>query len=189
LRTSFHGDTIAGMARRTAGLRIRPERAGDEAAIRAVNDAAFGGPLEGGIVDGIRGTDRWVEGGSLVAEAPGGRLLGHLLISRGDLVGDEGAIAPIWLIGPVAVLPEHQREGIGTELMERAIALAIEHEQPALGLLGHAAFYGRFGFRPARALGIEPPRPWPDEHWLVLPLPARGPSFRGTVLYPQAFGV
>jgi predicted N-acetyltransferase YhbS len=58
---------------------LRPEHLGDAEAIRGVNDAAFGGPLEGGIVDAIRGTDRWIDGGSLVALDGDGRVVGHVL--------------------------------------------------------------------------------------------------------------
>ncbi|HUR50087.1 MAG TPA: hypothetical protein VMY88_11255, partial [Acidimicrobiales bacterium] len=64
-------------------ITIREERASDHEAVRGVNDDAFGRPLEGGIVDGVRGTDRWIDGGSLVAETPQGRIVGHLLISEG----------------------------------------------------------------------------------------------------------
>lgn len=80
--------------------RIRPERPGDEPAIRAVNDSAFEGPVQGRIVDEIRGTDRWIDGGSLVAEEEGGRIVGHLLLSEGDLVSGDGSVRRIWMVGP-----------------------------------------------------------------------------------------
>ena len=58
-------------------MTIRPERDADVDAIRAMNDAAFGGPIEGRIVDDIRGTDRWIDGGSMVAEDEDGTIVGH----------------------------------------------------------------------------------------------------------------
>jgi putative acetyltransferase len=170
-----------------SGVTIRPEQDGDADAIRAVNDAAFDGTVEGRIVDEIRGTDRWIEVGSLVAEDSEGRILGHLLLSEGDLVGADGATRRIWMLGPLAVLPEHQREGIGSALMNAAIALATERDQPVICLLGHASYYPRFGFEPAGSIGIEPPRPWSDEHWMAIRLPAWEPSLRGTARYPPAF--
>jgi putative acetyltransferase len=170
-----------------SGVTIRPEQDGDADAIRAANDAAFDGTVEGRIVDEIRGTDRWIEVGSLVAEDSEGRILGHLLLSEGDLVGADGATRRIWMLGPLAVLPEHQREGIGSALMNAAIALATERDQPVICLLGHASYYPRFGFEPARSIGIEPPRPWSDEHWMAIRLPAWEPSLRGTARYPPAF--
>jgi putative acetyltransferase len=168
-------------------IAIRSERTGEEPAVRAINDAAFGGPLEGGIVDGIRGTDRWIAGGSLVAEDEDGTLVGHLLISEGDLDLDDGIVRRVWMIGPVAVIPDRQRQGIGGALMRAAIALATSRDQPVLCLLGHASYYPRFGFEPARAIGIEPPRPWPDASWLALRLAAWDPSLRGVARFPAAF--
>jgi predicted N-acetyltransferase YhbS len=166
---------------------IRPERAGEEAAVRAINDAAFGNTKNGGIVDGIRGTDRWIDGASLVAGEPNGALVGHLLVSEGDLDIEDGTIRRIWMIGPVGVVPDRQRQGIGGALMRGAIDLAIERSQPVLCLLGHADYYPRFGFRPARAIGIDPPRPWRDANWLALPLPAWDASWRGVARFPGAF--
>ena len=168
-------------------LSIRIERPDEAGRVRAIHDAAFGGPLEGQIVDAIRATDRWIAGGSLIAEADG-TLVGHLLLSEGDLVADDGSSRRIWVVGPLGVMPEHQRGGIGSALMQSAIAFAVERGQPVLALLGHADYYPRFGFQPARALGLEPPQPWPDEHWLALPLPGWDESIRGAVRYPEAFG-
>jgi len=170
-----------------ADVTIRPEQTGDEAGIRLVNDAAFGGPREGRIVDDIRGTDRWIEDGSLVAEDPSGELVGHLLLSEGDLIAADGSVRRIWMVGPVAVVPALQRMGIGSALMVAAIAAAREQDQPLLCLVGHADYYPRFGFAPARALGIQPPENWRDENWLALRLPAWTADLRGTAHFAAAF--
>ena len=168
-------------------VEIRPERPGEAAAIHAINDAAFGNvDDESAIVDRLRGTDRWIEGGSLVA-ADGDELVGHLLLSEGDLDLDSGGARRVWMIGPVAVVPARQRQGIGDALMRAAIALATEHGQPLLILLGHADYYPRFGFEPARGIGIEAPRPWRDGNWLALRLPAWEPALRGIARFPEAF--
>lgn len=166
---------------------VRPERRGEENGVRYVHEAAFGGCLEAGIVDAIRRTDRWIKGGSLVAER-GGRIVGHLLLSEGDLVPHAGnAVRRIWMVGPVGVVPDEQRRGIGSALMHAAIDLAIARRQPVLCLLGDADYYPRFGFEPARRIGIEPPRPWNDRNWLALRLPEWEPSLRGVAHFPPAF--
>jgi putative acetyltransferase len=168
-------------------MTIRPEQVGDADAIRALNDASFGGTVEGRIVDDLRGTDRWIEGGSLVAEDEAGAIIGHVLLSIGDLVAANGEVRRIWMLGPISVAPDRQKQGIGSALMKRAIGLAAERVQPVICLLGHASYYPRFGFESARAIGIEPPRPWPDESWLAIRLPAWDPTLRGTARFAPAF--
>jgi putative acetyltransferase len=167
---------------------VRRERTDDVAAIRRVHDAAFGGPVEGRIVDGIRGTDDWYPDGSLVADDAGGAgIVGHLLLSRARVVADDESERSIGIIGPVGVLPEHQGQGIGAALMWRAIEVAKELRLPAVCLLGHADYYPRFGFAPARALGLAPPSPWPDPNWMAVLLPGWDPRMRGRVSLPEAF--
>jgi predicted N-acetyltransferase YhbS len=169
------------------GIAVRPETPGDEPRIREINREAFGSSAEARIVDAVRGTDRWIEGGSLVAETDDGELVGHLLLSRGDLVAHDGTARGIWVLGPVAVMPEHQRRGVGAALMRAAIEVARGARQPLICLVGQAAYYPRFGFERARPIGIEPPGPWPDENWMALRLPGWTPVLRGLVRYPPAF--
>jgi predicted N-acetyltransferase YhbS len=170
-------------------VRIRAERSDDVDAFRHVHAAAFNGTAEGRIVDDLRGTQWSIAGGSLVAVDQHHGVVGHLLVSRGDLVDVKGEARAIGVIGPVGVLPEWQGQGIGASLMRAAIELAESRSLPLVVLLGHATYYPRFGFEPARAIGIEPPRPWPDESWLALRLPGWTPELRGTVHYPPAFPV
>ena len=170
-----------------ADVSIRPERPDDHHAIRRVNDAAFGGTIEGQIVEDLRGTEDWVDGGSIVAVSADDRVVGHLLVSAATLEAEDGSTRPIWVIGPVAVEPEQQRHGIGTALMDAAIALATERGQPLVCLLGHADYYPRFGFEPARGIGLEAPHPWPDANWLALRLPTWTTDLRGVVRFPPAF--
>ena len=116
-----------------------------------------------------------------------GRVVGLLLLSEGDLETDAGAVRRIWMVGPVAVLPEVQRRGVGAALMRAAIELATSRDQPVLCLLGHDTYYPRFGFEPARGIRIEAPRPWADANWMALRLPAWTPDVRGRARFPPAF--
>jgi putative acetyltransferase len=166
--------------------RVRPERPGEADAIRRIHDAAFGGATEGRIVDDLRDGDAWLPWGSLVAEDAGG-IVGHLLMSRAHLEADGARAQPILVIGPVGVLPDMQGRGIGAALMRAGIADSMARGEALICLLGHADYYARFGFEPARAIGIEAPRPWPDAHWLALRMAAGHPDLRGTVRYPPAF--
>ena len=172
-----------------ARVRVRPEQPVDADAIRRIHDAAFGGTVEGRIVDDLRGTEWSIDGGSLVAVDERDEVVGHVLLSRGDLVDGQDRTQTIGVIGPVGVLPERQGQGIGAALMRAAIRVAKGRRLPLVALLGHATYYPRFGFEPARAIRIEPTRPWPDESWLALRLPGWTPELRGTVHYPPAFPV
>lgn len=168
---------------------VRKERDSDLPFVRDVVEAAFGRALEAGILDGVRGTPDWFADGSLVAADGDGRVIGHVLLSRGMLAASDGTVTEIGLIGPVAVWPELQRRGVGDGLMRAAISAATARHLPVICLVGHPSYYPRFGFQPARALGIEPVvEDWPDAAWMVLRLPGWMPSLRGVVHFPPAFG-
>lgn len=181
---------MTGEANRSAdqiSIQIRSERAGEEDLVRAINEAAFGRPDEAVIPDAIRGSDRWIDGGSLVAVDASGTLIGHLLLSEGDLLSADGSQRRIWMVGPVAVLPAVQRRGVGSMLMRAAIALATERDQPILVLVGHPTYYPRFGFESARSIGIEPPQPCSDGAWMAFRLPDWTPDLRGVAHFAPAF--
>jgi predicted N-acetyltransferase YhbS len=170
-------------------VHVRPERPADRAAIRALHDLVFEEPDEGLIVESIRGSADAIEGGSLVALDGSGTLIGHLLASRGLIVSTDGAERPVWMLGPFAVRADVQGRGVGARLMREQINRATKRGVPLLCLLGHASYYPRFGFVPARSLGIEPPQPWPDEAWQALKLPAYNAEIRGRARYAPAFKV
>jgi putative acetyltransferase len=119
-------------------ISVREERADDREAVRRAEEAAFGRAEEADIVDALRGDEAWAL--SLVAEVDG-EIVGHLLFSRGDRA---------MTLGPLAVLPEHQRSGVGAALMREGLARI---DEPVV-LLGHPQYYTRFTFRPAAPLGI-----------------------------------
>ena len=172
------------------GLLIRKERPDDAPEIRALVDAAFApSTLEGRIVDALRAGDRWLADYALVAVDASGSIVGDVVSSLGDLRRPDGSTGPILALGPLAVVPSVQGRGIGGALMRATIAIAIEQGWPVIVLLGHDTYYPRFGFESARALGIEPPEPWDDKHWMALRLPAWTPEVRGTMRYPPAFDI
>ena len=175
-----------------AGIHLRSEAPGDEPAIRALTDAAFAPSAdEGRIVDALRlDPAAWAPDLSIVAVEEGsGAIVGHVVTSVGTLDGQDGTVRPILGLGPISVAPARQRQGIGGALMRESIARATAAGWPVIVLLGHADYYPRFGFEGARAMGIEPPQPWSDSHWMALRLPAWTADVRGTMRYPEAFGI
>ena len=125
---------------------IRKERPEDIAAIRDVNDRAFGQQQEGHLVDALRSHGAPLL--SLVATLDG-RVVGHVLFSPATV----GAVAGAAL-GPMAILPDCQRQGIGSELVEAGNRIIRDSGCPFVIVLGHAHYYPRFGLRPASTHGI-----------------------------------
>jgi putative acetyltransferase len=128
------------------GLEIRDEQPGDIAAIREVNRLAFGQDDEGRIVDALR--DNGAVTLSLVA-ADSGVVVGHIMFSPLSVGLATGAG-----LGPMAVAPSHQRQGIGTRLVQVGIERLRSAGCPFIVVLGHPNFYPRFGFQPAATYGL-----------------------------------
>ena len=161
---------------------VRPEEDDDRDAIRKVHESAFETPAEADLVDALRGSEAWRPELSLVAEHEDG-VAGHLLLSVAVLDSGRDVLA----LAPMAVVPDHQREGIGGALVREGLARAVRASYPLVVVVGHPGYYARFGFRPARAQGLEAPFDVPDEAWMALALPAHEPHLRGTVVYPRPF--
>ena len=162
---------------------IRPEQPGDHVAIRALHCAAFApSEVEAEIVDALREAGDHVGDLCLVATQDGA-ITGHVMLSKAT-VGEHAALG----LGPIAVDPKHQREGIGAALMNEAIRRAQHTDYALIALLGHPAYYPRFGFVPAEAaLGVTTSYDAPPEAWMALPLPAYEPHIRGRFTYADAF--
>ncbi|MFN8188120.1 MAG: N-acetyltransferase [Gaiellales bacterium] len=161
---------------------IRPERAGDEAAIGRVHERAFGRPAEAGFVEAIRDTEAFVPELSLVAYDEDD-IVGHVLLSAVPL--DSGV--EVLALAPLAVLLERQRQGIGALLVTAALERARRTGYPLVVVVGDPAYYRRFGFARASDLGIEAPFPVPEDAWMALALPGHRPAARARVVYPPAF--
>lgn len=161
--------------------RIRSELPADVAAIAAVTVAAFrkvahSSHTEQFIVDALRRCGQLSV--SLVAEDDG-IIIGHVAVSPVSLSSG----ANDWYgLGPISVAPERQRQGVGTRLMERA--LADLHGLGAAGcvLLGAPSYYSRFGFRVVPSLVLPD---LPPEYFQVISFDGPVPS--GTVSYHESF--
>jgi putative acetyltransferase len=156
-------------------LAVRDETPADFAAIRAVNEAAFGGAQEADLVDALRRDGDLLL--SLVADDGG--VIGHAAFSRVQVEGD-----PAVALAPVAVRPERQRRGAGTALIEHGLQRLRQSGETLVFVLGEPAYYDRFGFAAAPAARFETPYPGP--YFQSLALSPRAPSF-GAVRYARAF--
>lgn len=170
---------------------IRPELPIDLDHIHELHRAAFAGPAEAELVDAIRSGPDFVPELSLVAVTADGSVLGHILLSRIALEpeDEEHARVDVLALAPLAVLPPHQGRGIGTALMHEALAAADERGEPMTVVVGSPAFYGRFGFVPARDLDIHGPYDDAGDAFQVRPRAGLDEADlpTGTVLYPAMF--
>ncbi|MET9687136.1 bifunctional class I SAM-dependent methyltransferase/N-acetyltransferase [Streptomyces sp. NPDC006514] len=162
----------------------RPETAADAAAVREINLAAFGTPLEADLVDALRADASWLPGLSYVAEAPDGSVAAHALLTRCEVDG-----APALALAPVAADPALQRSGAGSSVVRALLAAAGERGESLVLVLGHPDYYPRFGFLPASHFGIRAPFEVPDGAMMALVLDASRPVPAGTIRYPDPFGV
>ncbi len=147
-------------------ISIREERPEDAAALRDLHTAAFGRPVEARLVDRLR--ESCPDLVSFVAE-DGERVVGHVLFSPVTVEAGPAGM----MVAPLAVLPEYQRQGIGSALLERGLAALRERGCPFVIVYGHPGYYPRFGFERASAHGLASHlADVPDDVFMVLVLDA-----------------
>jgi putative acetyltransferase len=165
-------------------VNIREETRCDALAIREVNLEAFGRENEASLVRALG------EAGacfiSLVAERAG-RVVGHILFSTATVESSWGEWTALGL-GPLAVRPSDQGQGIGSQLVEAGLARCRQEGQLVIFVLGHPGYYPRFGFVPSRPLGLRWEHEAPAEAFMVAELQEGALAGRtGVVKYHPAF--
>ncbi|MDZ8053737.1 MAG: GNAT family N-acetyltransferase [Aulosira sp. ZfuVER01] len=165
-------------------MNIRSETIQDYPAIAEVNILAFGQENEAKLIAEIRDSDRYIPELSLVAEVEG-LVVGHILFSYIDLVGEE--TFQVLGLAPMAVLPNFQRKGIGSALVQAGLEIANKRKEAIVIVLGHPPFYTRFGFEPSVNYAIASPFPVPEEFFMVKPLQSYQETYKGKIVYPPAF--
>jgi putative acetyltransferase len=168
---------------------IRRETPADVAAIRAVTQAAFARPdepartpVEATLIGQLRADPAWLPALSLVAVGGEGRLVGHVVCTRGRV-----ETADVLALGPLSVHPDAQRRGVGHALMHAVLGAADALDEPLVALLGDPAYYSRFGFEPGSEHGVRPPEAAWGRYFQVRPLTAYHPSVTGVFAYPEPF--
>jgi putative acetyltransferase len=153
--------------------------------VRAVNTAAFGRPDEADIVDRLREHARVYLG--LVA-IDGETIIGHILFTSVTLRGG-GTPHTVMALAPMSVLPARQRRGIGSALVRAGLQACRAAGHDVVIVVGHPAYYPRFGFVRARPLGLTSDPPFPDEAFMIAELtPGALGSRHGVVVYGEEFG-
>lgn len=154
--------------------------------IRQVVTAAFARTSEAELVEAIRRSPNFIPELSIVA-AEDEELVGHILFSLIEIETIQQAV-PALALAPLAVTPTHQRQRIGTQLMQVGLSRCRELNHNIVVVLGDPHYYTRFGFQTAAKFGVQAPFPVPDEVFMVLELkPDALRGVRGTVRYPAYF--
>lgn len=166
-------------------ITIRPEHPQDFAGVRHVNELAFGQPLEANLVEKLR--EHCTEALSLVA-GEGDRIVGHILFT--PVVVEHGTHRTVGMgLAPMAVVPERQRQGIGSQLVRRGLQILGERGCPFVIVVGHPQYYPRFGFESAAKHGLH--CQWesvPDEAFMTLILdPGAMAGVSGVATYRPEF--
>ncbi len=162
---------------------IRPEIAADFTAVEAVNIAAFPTDAESRLVNQLR--DRANPLISLVAEHQG-CIVGHILFSPISLSSDSSLL--LMGLAPMAVLPDYQRQGIGSVLVEEGLAQCRREKVGAVAVLGHPEFYPKFGFQKSTSFKIRSEYDVPAEVFMLKELePDYLANANGTIFYHEEF--
>ena len=163
---------------------IRTETHDDYAAIDAINFAAFDDdPDMPKMVQDLRVQFTLLPTQSLVAEDADGTLIGHVMMSYAQVDGEKKLI-DVMVLSPLAVLPDHQNQGVGTALLSHAIKAADDLGAPLLFLEGHHKYYGERGFENAMELGFRRPSlRIPEKAFQVAKLSRYTPDMTGTLVY------
>ncbi len=145
---------------------VRRESGEDYAAVRRVNELAFGQPNEAALVDALREqADHFI---SLVAVL-NDKIVGHIFFSPVAIESETSTFSAMGL-APMAVLPERQRLGIGSLLVRAGLAECLHAGHNVVVVLGHPMYYPRFGFVPAVQKGIRSEYDVPDDVFMVAEL-------------------
>jgi putative acetyltransferase len=164
-------------------LNVRREQPADATVTEQIALQAFAPDVRvAELVRKLRASDALITELNLVAEADG-IVVGHLMLSRAAI--SSGHL--VALLSPLGVLPDCQRQGVGSALMRHAMDWLKASDFPLVVVEGVPEYYPRFGFSSAHAMGIEPPYPLPAPPWMAYRLPAYHPSVQGTVTYPEPF--
>lgn len=167
---------------------IRDEVAADVDAIRAVHLAAFGdhGRVVNDVVDRLHGSIAPDHRIGLVAVGDD-EVIGHAMFTR-SLLDAPPRLVEVMVLSPVGVVPDWQRQGVGTALIRAGIDRVTAMGEPLVFLEGDPGYYSRLGFRAAGELRFRRPSlRIPEPAFQVMTLPSYEPWMGGTLVYAQAF--
>jgi putative acetyltransferase len=162
---------------------IRNEKIEDQKAVREINLKAFPTDVEAALVEKLRSSMDTI---SLVAVHED-KVVGHIFFSPLTIENDKKSFKAL-ILAPIAVLPEYQKQGIGSKLVENGIIECRNQGHSIIVLVGHPEYYPRFGFISAEQNGIEHPFEVPEDVFMVYELvPGVLNNVNGVLKYSEPF--
>lgn len=174
-------------------FQIRREEASDyheviELTAKAFKNMPFADGDEDKLVDRLHNATNFNRELSLVAESEG-KILGHIIFTPAVINNGQQTFKTL-VLGPVSVLPEFQKQGIGGELIKAGHKKAINCGFDSVILIGHPEYYPRFGYKPASGWGIKTHYQLPsDDVFMAVELKENAlKNITGMVMFPPEFG-
>ena len=166
-------------------LTIRTEGEKDYERVYEINKLAFQQEDESKLIENIRKGENFIPELSLVAEIDN-QIVGHILFSKIQIIGS--SVFESLALAPMAVIPDLQKQGIGTALINKGMKKAKEMGFDSIIVLGHSEYYPKFGFLKASKWNITCPFEVPDEAFMAIELTEKAFDGKsGIVKYPDEF--
>lgn len=173
-------------------IKIRQEKTADYKTVfflieKAFENEATSEHTEQILVSNLRRSNSFNKKLSLVAEV-NNEIVGHILLSEVEIKDKKNSTKSL-VLSPVSVLPYHQKKGVGKELIEAAHEIAKEIGYKSAVLIGDAAYFSKFGYKPAEEFNIQlGNKKNATENCLATELVKNGlQDVKGKVEYPLAF--
>lgn len=135
------------------------------------------------LVNALRQSRAFIPELSLVSEI-NGKIVGHIMFTKLQ-IGEHTALA----LAPLSVLPQYQRQGIGTSLIIEGHRIAQELGYSYSVVLGSEKYYPQMGYLPAETFGIHPCFDVPSKNFMAYKLCENAPIISGIVKYAEEFGI
>lgn len=166
---------------------VRQENINDYEEIDRLLLEAFGGSQEIQLVRQIRRSQDYIPSLSFVA-VDNNVIVGHLLFSKVQLTFDSGEVCQILSLAPLSVLPQHQKQGVGSTLVLHGLNEVRKIAYPLIVVIGHPQYYLKFGFVLAKPFGLRVKYKVPDNAFFVMEIEKGFLHQRsGLVEFPEYF--
>ena len=135
------------------------------------------------LVVALRSSSKFIPELSLVA-IQDNKIIGYILFTK-IKIGEYEELA----LAPLGILPEYQKQGIGTKLIEQGHKIAKKLGYHYSIVLGSEKYYTKFGYIPASQYGIKAPFEVPNENFMAIKLNDTDIEITGVVEYAKEFGI